>query len=1453
MKDNIGILDPDGKNINPLNNKPFSDNYKKLAKLWSKYPAYENPKKVIKQIKDNQVILVLSGTGSGKTVLTPKYCLHAFDYDAKIAITLPKQLVTKSAAEFAAATLDVDICKEVGYQYRGAEKCQTNDTKLLYATDGTIVAKLLNDPYLKEYNAVIVDEVHERKTQIDFLLYLLKNTLHLRKDFKVILMSATVDEKLFENYYKEFKFEVINMGITKTNFPIKSIFADKTALPQDYIEKGFDIIREIIKNDKDDNDKNILFFVTSSNEAQDVCNRINEDQELNLYCAPLYSNIDPSSQAIAQDKELYKSQSNKKYKIVVSTNVAESSLTVENIQYVIDSGYELFGYYDPAMRASVLVKQLTSKAQATQRKGRVGRVSAGTVYHMYTEDDFNNMKPFPEPAIRTSNITTESLKLLSIDTINNVNNLKEVFNKFIEPPTKEYIQVAINELKQLGLIKDNKISNLGKLVSDLQLEPMDGVSVVAAKKLRCLNEVLGVICLKESIKINMGGLFRKPLALVNLKPEDKDKYQSLSKKYNNAISKFNNKYGDHVALMKVFDKINGFYEDKKFNKINDFCFEHFLDKDAIIKAIKYYSKMKWNIRNKLKGITEIQDLPNLELSNEIKMLGSFYYGYQLNIANLYKDGYRFKTETQTVENLKINKNSYLAKSEPDKVMFMELFKSQNAEINIVSKITDKLESIYKLFDSTNLIPDNYNISESEISVGGSSDNFEFDSKEDCERNKNKISNEEYRFLDRQELSSDIVANKKQLDKKIIEKRNETKLSINEYKSNKTIYDKYLEEMFSLKLYDIKDQDIAFKNTLDYLFEDMFMGIYVRIIDNKLEMFVPFYNIDYKNTWGDKLEFKNYQGSTKNYKDFLRMKKKDIKNYRDESVLYDPTKWNSNNCLVGNAYPIYISETRLGEFKFLIEQVCKNRKIKDVEFFINKRDFPILRKDLEYPYPNVSKDKLPKFTYEYMLPILSVCTNPNFADILIPTEDDINLLFQKFIPNRCENSYFEIKDKTKWEDKIPKAVFRGKLTGCGITTETNQRLKLSQEDYRLEDKDIIDAGFISWNLRDKINAGVVEYINPNDFNFRKKNFMEREEQYKYKYLINVDGHVAAFRLLSELMTNSLVLKVDSMEDWEIWYSRLLKPYEHYVPIKKDLSDLEKQINWCRDNDGKCKEIIKNAHELVNKYITKDGLLDYMESLLNKIPVANQKGGDDVEIKHKELSRKYKIKFKTLDETSLKPGKSIIIVPYRDNKFQDRKKQLDDFINFFKDKDIEIIIVEQSDDGKKFNRGKLLNIGYDVNKDKNIFIFHDVDILPDDYLLGLYNKTNGNAIHLATKNKQYGHNYNFLGASLSVTKDIIKRTNGHPNNYWGWGGEDDNFRMRLVINKVKINKLTKGEYSEMEHPPTRKIKDLTLQTPWENNIEDIETGNWKNNGVNNLDYKIIDKKKITDKICKIKVEI
>ena len=270
----IGILDPDGINLNPLTNKIYSDIYKEQSSKWKLYPAYSDPEKTIDIIKKNQIILITSGTGSGKTVLMPKFCLHVLEYKGKIAITLPKQMIAKSAAEFAALTLDVDLGTFVGYQYRGSEKSAKSDkSNLLYVTDGTLVSRLIKDPLLTDFDIVIIDEAHERKVQIDFLLYLLRNVIMKRKEFKIVIMSATINIDIFKDYFASFKFKHLDIG-GKTNYPITSIFlqneSDKNI---EYKSKGLDIIKKIIRSDDITlpGAHDILFFITSISETTTIC------------------------------------------------------------------------------------------------------------------------------------------------------------------------------------------------------------------------------------------------------------------------------------------------------------------------------------------------------------------------------------------------------------------------------------------------------------------------------------------------------------------------------------------------------------------------------------------------------------------------------------------------------------------------------------------------------------------------------------------------------------------------------------------------------------------------------------------------------------------------------------------------------------------------------------------------------------------------------------------------------------------------------------------------------------------------------------------------------------------------------------------------------------------------------------------------------------------------------
>jgi pre-mRNA-splicing factor ATP-dependent RNA helicase DHX15/PRP43 len=682
----IGILDPLGLELNPLTGKEYSDTYKELGKIWSKFPAYEKSEDIIKGIIDNNVILITSGTGSGKTVLVPKYCLHAFNYKGKIAVTLPKQVITESAAEFAAKTLDIKLGEQVGYKFRGSnKKAYSPNNNLLYATDGTIVAKILKDPTLKEFDAVIIDEAHERKVQIDFLLYLLKEVIKNRPEFKLIIMSATIDVTIFKKYYDDFKFLHLDIG-GKTNYKITSKFLDKNLKGNEYIDEGINIIKKLL-NEKEDGD--ILFFVSSISETKSICEKLDSENN-NHFCVEVYSGMDKNRQILAQEKDLYKEQYNKTRKVAISTNVAESSLTIDGIKFVIDSGLELYNYYDPEKRSNVLEKQFITHAQAKQRMGRAGRTSPGICYHLYTENTFNKeMRKFPEPEIKKSNLDYEFLKLLQIPSIQSVDNLRKILKEFIEPPSQLYIDSGLNTLQTLNLIDLNGVTTLGKIVTDLQMDPMEAMAFFASHHLNCSKEVAVILSMIGASRASISQFFNKPNEILLNKKDNR--MIILNRKFNESMISLTSKYGDHITLLLLFNKYLENKDDKK--KLEEFTYKYFLRNDTLNKSKQTFNRVygiyKRGLLNKKMKIDKLMDFDIRH-----RVLTALYFGFKIN-SSLISD---IKADISKSSFINYSFDPKSSSGRKKKVLYHELFTtSGKTNMNIISVITPHTLELYEIF------------------------------------------------------------------------------------------------------------------------------------------------------------------------------------------------------------------------------------------------------------------------------------------------------------------------------------------------------------------------------------------------------------------------------------------------------------------------------------------------------------------------------------------------------------------------------------------------------------------------------------------------------------------------------------------------------------------------------------------------------------------------------------
>ena len=394
------------------------------------------------------------------------------------------------------------------------------------------------------------------------------------------------------------------------------------------------------------------------------------------------------------------------------------------------------------------------------------------------------------------------------------------------------------------------------------------------------------------------------------------------------------------------------------------------------------------------------------------------------------------------------------------------------------------------------------------------------------------------------------------------------------------------------------------NTFKYMFCKFKKGIFVKIVNNQLKVFLPFSNPNFINEWSENID----ESSIQKLAEYAC--KIDGRKYNEKNINSNKLGWYSNNYLIRFEYPVKESDTNVCVLKNMLDELCSNKKVPDIEFFINKRDFPLHTTNCSEPYFDIWNSEstpLKSHNYEKYSPIFSMCKTNKFEDILIPTHEDwarIQSVEGKYFPGSFRSS-IENDDYIKdWDLKKSMAVFRGSSTGKGITIEDNMRLKVSYMSS-LEIKDpsdglnYLDAGITKWNVRPRKLSGSrkLKTIEVESLPFGLSSFLTFKQQSEYKYIIHIDGHVSAFRLSLELSMKSVVLLVES--EWKIWYSNKLIPYVHYVPVKKDLSDLIEQIIWCKNNDDECRIISKNAYDFYNTFLSKEGVLNYCQQILFKV--------------------------------------------------------------------------------------------------------------------------------------------------------------------------------------------------------------------------------------------------------------
>ena len=668
-----------------------------------------------------------------------------------------------------------------------------------------------------------------------------------------------------------------------------------------------------------------------------------------------------------------------------------------------------------------------------------------------------------------------------------------------------------------------------------------------------------------------------------------------------------------------------------------------------------------------------------------------------------------------------------------------------------------------------------------------------------------------------------------------------------------------------KIYKNIDYDSCV-NTLNYMFNKFKKGVFVIIRNNKLVLYLPFSNNFFKNNWYDKIYFSEEEKrliQTQGYEKVKHLLNKGIIDYMNKhpdqykfkKINFKREEWVANGCFFRNDYNQSEGDLNLNIYKSMFEALLKERTVPDVEFFINTRDFPILTKDYTEPYFHLFDNHSVKLEDQYvdkkMAPIFSKSGTIDNADILFPNEDDWMRASNKFFAEGCSGGYHKIEmDKwnTDWKKKKNVCIFRGSATGCGITLENNMRLKAA--DLSIDHSDILDAGITKWNGRLKKYEGKpMDSIDEKKFRFGIASFITDVEKSGYKYILNIDGHVSACRLSSEFAMNSVILIVES--DYKLWFSHLLVPNVHYIPVSRNLDNLISQLEWCKKHDKECKSIAKNGRNFYDKYLTKEAMFDYMQQLFCNI----------------NLEKNFK---NLLDIKANKSKKIAIITCFRDTTTDGaREKQRTIFIQLMNKLlppygKYKIYIVEQDKDGSPFNIGKLKNIGFEIASKEDKYdhiIFSDIDTIPDyDLMNYLFLKPKDEPFSLAYRGTRYEGHGAFLGALISFNTKTFKKINGYPNNFWGWGGEDISLSIRLTANKINtILYPEKGSVIDFEEKDNKtinivsnKLKNLEKEElKYEKLYNDINT--WKKNGLNSLYYNVLNTEIINENTVQIKVNL
>lgn len=493
-------------------------------------------------LHDHQVVVLCGETGSGKTTQLPKICLAlGFGAAGLIGHTQPRRIAARSVATRIAAELGIAIGGAVGYQVRFSDRTGP-DTAIKLMTDGILLAETQSDRALTQYEVIILDEAHERSLNIDFLLGYLKRLLPKRPDLKLIITSATIDPERFSRHFDHAPI----IEVSGRMYPVAIRYRPLLAANEDERDRDLqqailDAVDEVWQGGPGD----ILIFLSGEREIRETAESLRKHHPPNTEIVPLYARLSATEQ-----NRVF--QPHGRPRIVLATNVAETSLTVPGIRYVIDPGTARISRYSPRSRIQRLPVENISQASANQRAGRCGRISAGVCIRLYTEEDFKSRSLFTDPEILRTHLAAVILQMCALNL-----GRPEDF-PFVEPPDSRQISDGFRLLFELQAVDEQwRITDLGRKLAKLPVDPRLGRMVLAAQAENCLQEILIIVA---------------ALAIQDPRERPLEKQQAADEKHR----RFRNENSDFIALLNLWNYYHDQARQLSKNQLRNLCQAEFI-------------------------------------------------------------------------------------------------------------------------------------------------------------------------------------------------------------------------------------------------------------------------------------------------------------------------------------------------------------------------------------------------------------------------------------------------------------------------------------------------------------------------------------------------------------------------------------------------------------------------------------------------------------------------------------------------------------------------------------------------------------------------------------------------------------------------------------------------------------------------------------------------------------